>query len=236
MQTSGAKPVAPATLTKTSSAEHLPAGAPAFRRGRGRLRAEDVRELEAQLIAAARDTFIAQGYGATSMAALARSACVSKTTLYAKFPTKAALFRAIIDEQLAQAYGAVRETAGPAAETLAGSLRHLAEQTVTAALEPANLNLNRLIDWEAPRFPELAEVVQARARIGIAHIAGYIRKFAAQDRIPCRDPEGAAEIFNFAVRGLYDELRVTGRRLSPDELRAKIERIVAVFLASRPDW
>ena len=221
-------PTAPAGPTE-------PAAPP--RRGRGRLRLQDAQALEAQLIAAARDAFMADGYGATSMAALARGAGISKTTLYAKFPTKAALFRAIIDRQLAEAYGAVEAAVGEAPDGSLGSyLRHLALQTVLHALQPENLALNRLIDWEAPRFPELAEVAQLRARMSIEHIAGYVRQFAARDGIPCRDPEGAAELFNFTVRGFYYEIRIGVRSASPDEVRMRIDKIVAAFLASRPLW
>ena len=225
-------PAAQAAPAAPSSSAAGPA-----RRGRGRLRLEDARELEAQLIAAARDAFMTHGYGATSMAALARTAGVSKTTLYAKFPTKAALFRAIIDEQLAEAYGAVDAAVDQAPESsLASSLRHLAEQTVLHASQPENQALNRLIDWEAPRFPELVEVAQARLRLSIDHIAGYIRDFAVRDGVPCRGPEAAAELFNFTVRGLYHEIRMGVRSDAPDEIRARVARIVAAFLASRPLW
>lgn len=221
-------PAAPAPPTKSTAPP---------RRGRGRLRLEDAQALEAQLIAAARDAFMADGYGATSMAALARGAGISKTTLYAKFPTKAALFRAIIDRQLAEAYGAAESAVGEAPDSsLANYLRHLAVQTVLHALQPENLALNRLIDWEAPRFPELAEVAQLRARMSIEHIAGYVRQFAARDGIPCRDPEGAAELFNFTVRGFYYEIRIGVRSASPGEVRARIDKIVAAFIASRPLW
>jgi AcrR family transcriptional regulator len=227
--------------TKPVAAPALPGDSPAtdpasLRRGRGRPRVQDAQELEAELVAAAHHAFATQGYGATSMAALARTARVSKTTLYAKFPTKAELFRAVIDQQLARAYGAVRAATGASPKTLALSLRHLAEQTVTQALEPENVSLNRLIDWEAPRFPELAEVTQARARFSIGQIAGYIREFAAKDQVPCRDPEGAAEIFNFMVRGLYHDIRSGAHPVDSKELRRMVEKIVTLFLASRAAW
>lgn len=180
---------------------------------------------------------MAHGYGATSMAEVARSAGVSKTTLYAKFPTKAALFRAIVDQQQDEAYGAVDEAVGEASErSLASSLRHLAEQTVLHASQPENLALNRLIDWEAPRLPELAEVTHARLKRSIGRIAGYIGEFAARDGIPCRDPEAAAELFNFTVRGLYHEIRMGVRSAAPDEVRARVAKIVEAFLASRSLW
>jgi AcrR family transcriptional regulator len=206
------------------------------RRGRGRPRVQDVQELEAQLIGAAYRAFTTDGYGATSMAALARAARVSKTTLYAKFPTKAALFRAIIDRQMDLAYTAVQDVSGETRSTLGGSLRHLAERTVGLAMLPANLALNRLIEWEAPRFPELGEAARSRIRIGIDQIASYIREFAEKDQIPCRDPEGAAQIFNFLVRGLYHDLQVAERPPTEAELRKMVERVVGAFLAGRADW
>lgn len=206
------------------------------RRGRGRLRVEDARELDAQLISAAREAFSTHGYGATSMAALARTACVSKTTLYAKYPTKAALFRAVIERQLDDAYTAVRTTAEAMPRTLAASLTNLAEQTVRAASEPENLALNRLIEWEAPRFPELAEVLRTRGRIAIEHIASYIDHFAEVDGVPCRDPRSAAAIFNLTVRGLYHDIQVGLRSPDPQELHGMIEKIVTAFLAGRRDW
>jgi TetR/AcrR family transcriptional regulator, mexJK operon transcriptional repressor len=170
------------------------------------------------------------------MASLARAANISKTTLYAKFPTKAALFRAIIDQQMEQGYATVGQATGEARKTLASSLRHLAEQTVHAALSPENILLNRLIDWESPRFPEVAEMARERMRVALERIAAEIGEFAARDQIPCRDPAGAAEIFYFMVRGLYQVLWTAERCPSQAELRIKIEKIVAAFLASRPTW
>ena len=73
------------------------------RRPRGRPRAEDLEALEARLLATARQAFVMSGYGAASMNAIAKTAAVSKNTLYARFPSKAALFRAIVEQQIASA-------------------------------------------------------------------------------------------------------------------------------------
>lgn len=204
------------------------------RRGRGRLRAVEVQALEADVIAAAREAFTTLGYGAASMAALARTAGVSKTTLYAKYPTKAALFRAVIDQQLEGGYGAVAQGEPPA--TLAEGLERLAETTLLAALAPENVKLNRLVDWEAQRFPEVAEAAKARARISLGHIAGYIGDFAERDGLPCRDPEMAARMFSFMVRGLYHDATLGLSPTAPKLVRAMVKRIVADFLASRSSW
>ena len=227
-------------MQKLAANPHPPAAAADSdadaRRGRGRLTADEARKLEADLLGAAEEAFTREGYGATSMAALARTARVSKTTLYAKFPSKAALFRAIVERQLELAYGAAQQTAGAAPKTLAGSLSHLAEQTLKAALEPQSLRLNRLIEWESPRFPELAEMARDRRRRAIALVASYIRAFAVEDGVPCRDPEAAAELFTFMVRGFYHDIQVGARSGDPDEIRAMVEKIVDAFLANRSRW
>src|SRR5687768_4961003 len=50
----------------------------------------------AQIMLAAKDLFTSQGFGATSMDAIARMANVSKATLYAHFSGKEELFAAMI--------------------------------------------------------------------------------------------------------------------------------------------
>src|SRR3954462_7448486 len=50
----------------------------------------------AQIVLAAKDLFTSQGFGTTSMDAIARTANVSKATLYAHFSGKEELFAAIV--------------------------------------------------------------------------------------------------------------------------------------------
>src|SRR5207302_7333635 len=103
-------------------------------RPRGRPRSEDLAELEARLVLVARQTFIANGYGATSMTEVARAARISKTTLYARFASKADLFRAIIDEQIHRAGLALGQVGRPNSRTLKGALRHYAEHMTRVSL------------------------------------------------------------------------------------------------------
>ena len=206
------------------------------RRGPGRPSHEDVQELQSYLIAAAFNAFTRDGYGATSMASLARAAGVSKTTLYSKFPTKAALFRAIVDKQGEEAYRLLRDVKRMRRKTLALSLANMAEKALFAALAPEVLKITKLIEWESERFPELAAAAYARARLGIDIMSSYIRDFAERDEIACDDPDSAAELFNYSVRGLYHVLIMEGVMPERVKLRAKIDRLVRAFLASRADW
>ena len=59
------------------------------------------RERRAQLLDAAREVFVAQGYHAAAMDDIAEAAGVSKPVLYQHFPGKLELYLALLDESSA---------------------------------------------------------------------------------------------------------------------------------------
>src|SRR5687767_8314809 len=95
---------------KTSNAQLDLAQPP---RATGRPKASELADLEARLLYVAREMFFAKGYGGTTMHAVALAARVSKTTLYSRYPTKEALFRAIVAEQIESWNSGVNQTPIP---------------------------------------------------------------------------------------------------------------------------
>ena len=67
------------------------------------------RERRAQLLDAAREVFVAQGYHAAAMDDIAEAAGVSKPVLYQHFPGKLDLYVALLDESSAALVAAVRD-------------------------------------------------------------------------------------------------------------------------------
>jgi AcrR family transcriptional regulator len=204
------------------------------RRARGRPKAEDVAELEARLIRSARRCFIENGYGATSMNAVARAARVSKGTLYARFPCKADLFRAIIDEQIQKT--AAARPAAPTPRSLAAALRAFAEHALEDSLSNEIVQLNRLIYSEAGRFPELGDAAWTRTRFGVQVVAGLIRDFAERDGVGCRDADVPAGIFTTLLRGFYGDVMLRSEPMTEAEIRDWTGRTVDAFLAGRSGW
>ena len=204
-------------------------------RPRGRPRADEREERENQLLGVARRCFIANGYGATSMAEVARAARVSKRTLYARYPSKADLFRAILDEQIQQAGGGV-PLRGPKPRTLEATLRVYAERTLQESLSDEILQLNRLIYSEAGRFPELGDAAWARGQVGVRQVAEHIRDYATRDGVPCRDPDAVAALFIDILRGRYGGMMLRSQPVTAAEITAWTREMVQVFLASRPSW
>ena len=64
-----------------------------------------------EILASARALFLRTGYADAGMEVVARTAAVSTATLYAYFPSKADLFKAIVMETVTDVAAPVREAA-----------------------------------------------------------------------------------------------------------------------------
>jgi TetR/AcrR family transcriptional repressor of mexJK operon len=200
------------------------------RRPLGRPRTKDVEALQARILFVARQTFARNGYGAASINEIARAARVSKNTLYARFPSKAALFRAIVRQQI----DALEDTLQPASlghyDTLEERLRAYANIALDASLNGDILQTNRLIYSESNRFPELGDTAAARNRVGIQQVSQFIKEYAARGGIPCRDPDRAAELFIMMINGWYSSVMVTNRSVTTEERKTYVDGAIQIFM------
>jgi AcrR family transcriptional regulator len=203
----------------------LPPGGRAEPRGKGEA-----------ILAAAERAFLAAGFGAVSMDAIAREAGVSKATVYAHFSGKEELFGAVVANLSARRFrGFSAEALDPA--DAAGSLATIAGRFLDLVLSAEAIALNRIIIGEVSRFPVLGEVFWAagpeRTRV---QIEGFLRRAAAAGALAVPDPRLAAEQFVSLVRGEIhwrSLLRLT--EPDPPALQAAATAAVATFLrAFRP--
>ncbi len=204
-------------------------------RRRGRPTSSEMEERDAQLMAVATSLFFQQGYGATTMAQVARIARISKTTLYARFPSKAALFRGIVSAEVDQLNAAAAEGLNEA-KTLYDALYAIGQGSLLMGHDPNFIQLTRLTYGESGRFPELGEAAVARRKEGVQAIAGTIRTFAEKDGIACTDPIGAAEIFITLIVGWSTVAMVEDEHSVSRDDEATLRKAVKFFLASRAEW
>ncbi|MCO6417103.1 TetR/AcrR family transcriptional regulator [Siccirubricoccus sp. KC 17139] len=182
---------------------------------------------------AAAELFLAQGYAAVSMDAVARQAGVSKATLYAYFPGKDALFRAVISERCERmAREAVTERGhdGP----LLPALVRLGTVLLRFLMAKETLAIYRTVKLELLREPALAEIFYAagpaltRSRLG-----AWITEEQRRGRIrPEADPARAAVDFTALLRGDLWFRASLGLPPAPDEAAIAAEAAAAaeVFL------
>src|SRR5688572_6206965 len=129
----------------------------AMRRAAGR--EEPVGKAEA-ILAAAERAFLAAGFGAVTMDAIAREAGVSKATVYAHYTGKEELFGAVV-AHLSQRrfHGFSVEALDPG--DIEASLTTIAARFLDLVLSPEAIALNRIIIGEVTRFPVLGQVFWA---------------------------------------------------------------------------
>ena len=111
----------------------------------------------AQIMLAAKDLFTSQGFGATSMDAIARTANVSKATLYAHFSGKEELFAAIVSNACrAQS----RLPSAPEADDmdLSEALSEIGRNFLSLILSPQAVAIFRVVVGETARFPDLGRI------------------------------------------------------------------------------
>jgi AcrR family transcriptional regulator len=119
-------------------------------------------KVEERILDAAAHVFLEHGFRGASVDEIAEAACAGKPSIYARFPSKQALFTAVV-ERLVR-----RNTNFEAISCAGGSteerLRALASVILARVLTPETIGLIRVAVAEARRFPELATSVSRMGR------------------------------------------------------------------------
>jgi TetR/AcrR family transcriptional repressor of mexJK operon len=178
-----------------------------------------------QIVASAETLFLAHGYGAVSMDAIAKAASVSKATLYAHFASKDALFAGImaergsdnpIDDSLFE----------PAPEDIAAALTRIGQSVLHFMLRERTLNIYRVAIAESARFPELGEVFYTNGPHRFCdRFTGWVAEQARAGRLTTPDTDLAAQQFMALLRsGLFIRASLA---LRPAPTAAEIDATVA---------
>lgn len=221
---------------RTAAADNKKKREAGSRRTRGRPTQEDAVVLEGRLLDVALREFLQRGYGGASMSRIVQVAGVSKTTLYSRHPSKEALFRAIIRDQISRLAPSVPLQSASGAPDLERGLIAYANHLLKFSLEGDLLGVDRLIHSECHNFPELGAAAAERTALGVKRIVGFIRECAQRDGIPCKNPKAVAEIFIFAIRGWYINVMLTNCTVSPAQRERWVRGMVHTLLSSRSDW
>lgn len=198
-----------------------------LRRRRGRPTADAAQAREQDLLQVAAALFEEQGFAGVTMAEVARRTRISKTTLYARFPDKLALFRAICSYACrvpAHRLSAVK-TDGRVPEVV---LADFAAAIAEAMADPAADRFLRLAIFEARRFPELAEQILIESRAVAEPLATWLAQLKQQGRLAA-GPDAAvlARQFVALVTGGHDGLLCGG---SEEEKAGRIASALALVL------
>lgn len=163
------------------------------------------RELSAKaytVLRAARTIFFTHGFSGATTDMIQREAAVSKSTVYAHYANKEALFVAVIEAEcqaFADTVRSIKFYPGKLKETLTA----LAQAYLKILLSESGLSLHRIIVAEGPRFPALARTFfMAGPSVIIAMVSEQIDSAVASGEVELGslDAEEAARVFIHLVR------------------------------------
>lgn len=168
----------------------------------------------AAIVAAATRLFLDAGYAGTALAKVAEAAGVSKATLFRQFPTKAALFDAIVTESWTIEDDDLRPPAGD----LRAGLTAIGRRYVTLLTRPGMAALFRIVIAELPRFPELGEAHFERGKMPyFDSVRRYLDTEKARGTVRLDDAELAATQFLGMISNYVFWPRMLLIDWSPDE-------------------
>ena len=198
----------------------------------GRPSRADALRLREQILVAATDLFLAEGYGSTTIEAVAARAGVSKRTLYDRFDDKSVLFAAVV-HRIIDAIRPAPEVPLIEGTSLPAILRRLAGFMLQAALAPQAIALQRLVNAESARFPELVRAVASdgSTREGITLIGDLLARKLPRSKLSAEDRAFAAQQFIYMVVTLPQRRAMGfGTAMTPRELESWADRVVGLFL------
>jgi AcrR family transcriptional regulator len=186
-----------------------------------------------QIMDGARSVFLAAGFDGASMNDIARSAGVSKGTLYAYFNSKDELFEAIIRGEFAQA--AERICVFRREGDVRTMLTDFGVRLLSRMSEPGRLALARVVIAAAEKFPNVGRAFyEAGPLYGATRLAEELRALEQAGALKVPDPERAAWQFVDLCASYVFKRLLFGvvESLSPDEIEAAVKSGVELFLAA----
>jgi AcrR family transcriptional regulator len=183
------------------------------------------------MLEAAQRLFAESGYEAVSMDAVAKTAGVSKATLYAHFESKEKLFAEILEAESGRAEEGswIPERFEGDAE---GVLRRFAHRMARFFVDGRGLAVYRLFVSDLHRFPKLVARFHAAGPMALrSRLAGLLAQMAERGALAIDDPETAAEHLMALIQGRLPFDRSIGLPPPPDEeIERHVESALQLFL------
>jgi TetR/AcrR family transcriptional regulator of autoinduction and epiphytic fitness len=182
------------------------------------------------ILDAALRAFESEGYDNASMDRVADLAGASKRTVYNHFPSKEALFKAVVDRFMTEVAELKRIPYDPD-RSLEDQLGQFAAAKLSVLDNPAWMGLMRVGLGVMVRDPELAHASLAQAQTGESHLVRWLQDATADGRLNVPDPELASEVFWAMVSGVYMWPHLLEQAKNRTHLEALRREIVEMFLA-----
>jgi TetR/AcrR family transcriptional repressor of mexJK operon len=224
------------TVSAPQNADDPQAHATPPLRKSGRPTAARKEAIDMAILTAGREQFLAWGFDATSMEAIALAAGIAKGTLYSRYPTKEALLQAVVADRLEAWHAEAAARNGPIPSDLKQALHHLARTILDSLVSEEIHAFQRVLTSSADQAGELARVLhEVGHKAAIAVLSETIVRGTRNFAAPPRDPTRVAEMLMAMLTGWYDaHSRV--RDVTAEEANAYADHAVDVIFHGRAAW
>ena len=184
------------------------------------------------IIDAARALFVAKGFAAVSMDAIAAQAPVSKRTLYNHFESKEAVFGAVVAAEAEAEPSAGAQPAFDPDRALEEQLASMVAARLAELFEPSRFELLRMIIGETVRDPKLAEQFGAELDAHSDLLAPWLVSATELGYLDASEPRAASRLFWKGALGIaFWPAVLTNEPVLSPTVEDSLQRWVASFLA-----
>jgi TetR/AcrR family transcriptional regulator, mexJK operon transcriptional repressor len=185
----------------------------------------------ALILDAAFELFLARGFDAVSTDLIAKTAGVSKATLYAHFTSKEALFSEILLRQCAE-FSALVRIPDKYDGDLVGTLCRFALDFISMFQDEHGMAMYRLIVGEIHRFPQVAFAFDSAGPSEMScRLVRLLGQVVEHGELEIEDLDLAGEQFMALLTGRILLDHALGLPLLPqDEIRRRVEAAIGLFL------
>jgi AcrR family transcriptional regulator len=197
----------------------------------GRPSLEEAELLYGRILDAAAELFTKNGYGGTSIEAIAAHAGIGKLTLYRRFQDKDALFVAVVmrmADRSAEAMQKIAQKEGSVEEVLTNAGRHL----LNIVLSSESIAFHRILFAEAARLPALcAKISEDKPTEFADALYRMFLQLAERGAIDDKDVAFLDQQFLHAIIGRPLRKALFGAPpLAPRAQEEHVRKAVALFL------
>ncbi len=197
----------------------------------GRPTREQARARHEQLLDCAFENFLDKGYEPTTIEGIAAEVSMTKRTVYARYPEKAALFRAALRRGTERRAASRARIEATRVDNLEATLINIAMLRIELAGTEQGVKMQRLINTEAYRFPDIFQTYYDIAALPtVEFLAGILAEETAAGRLAVDDPMLAANVFMSMVVSGPVRFLVSGNALSETAVRTRVDFAVRLFL------
>jgi AcrR family transcriptional regulator len=191
-----------------------------------------------QILDGARRVFQADGFDGSSMNDIARAANVSKGPLYVYFPSKDALFTALVRDDHVRQAERICEFGDHEAD-LSTTLFVFGESLLGLMCKPSTIAQFRTVVAVAEKFPDVGRAFfDAGPRYGVERLGAYLAQQMQAGALRTADPiEAAMDFTQLLQGGIFKQMLFRCADVpAPGRIGSEVLRAINVFLrAYAPD-